>query len=112
MDELVNKTEYIIYLSAYEDDKLSNFYKGTFRGVHRLQDKYIFVDVIETKIERMEHSTYCSLIRNNLVFFPKDLYTFHDIKKVKENGKKAIENMEKRSLDMVLKRLVNEHFEW
>jgi len=112
MDELVNRNKYIMYLSAYEDDKLSNFHKGTFRGVHRLKDKYIFVDVIETKIERMEHSNYCSIIRNDLVIFPKDVYTFHDIKKVKENGKKAIQNMEKRSLDMVLKRLINEHFEW
>lgn len=112
MDELVNRSEYIMYLSAYEDDKLSNFYKGTFRGIHSLQNKLIFIDVIERKIERMEHTNYCSMIRNNVVLFPKDLYTFHDIKKVKENGKKAIQNMEKRSLDLVLKRLVNEHFEW
>ena len=112
MDELVNRSEYIMYLSAYEDDKLSNFYKGTFKGVHSLQNTLIFIDVVERKIERMEHSNYCSMIRNDLVFFPKDLYTFHDIKKVKENGKKAIQNMEKRSLDIVLKRLVNEHFEW
>lgn len=112
MNDLVNKKKYIAYLTAEKEDRLQNFYKGTFRGVHRLQDKYIFVDVIERHTERMEHSNYCSMTMSNLVFFPKDVYTFHDIKKVKENGKKAIQNMEKRSLDMVLKRLVNEHFEW
>jgi hypothetical protein len=36
---------------------------------------------------------------------------FYDSHKVK-NAKKARENMEKRSLDIILKRLVNEHFEW
>jgi hypothetical protein len=49
--------------------------------------------------------------RYDLMFF-NDVYTFHDIDQIKENGKKAIQNMEKRTLDMVLKRLVNEHFEW
>jgi hypothetical protein len=38
-------------------------------------------------------------------------YKFYDAEKVK-NGQNAINNMEKRALDMILKRLVNEHFEW
>jgi hypothetical protein len=46
------------------------------------------------------------------MFLPKNVYTFHDVDQVKENKKNAIHRMEKRSLDMVLKRLVNEHFEW
>lgn len=54
---------------------------------------------------------YTSMSRYDLMFFVNDVYTFHDIDQVKENGKKVIQNMEKRSLDMVLKRLVNEHFE-
>ena len=112
MNELIIRNEYIMYLSAYEDDKLSNFYKGTFRGVHRIQDKYIFVDVIQRKSEPMGHSNHCSMIRSDMVFFPKDVYTFHNITTVKENGKKAIQNMEKRALDKILKILVNEHFEW
>ena len=36
---------------------------------------------------------------------------FYDAEKVK-SAKKAFQSMEKRSLDMVLKRLVNENFEW
>jgi hypothetical protein len=38
-------------------------------------------------------------------------YKFYDAEKVK-NGQNAIKNMEKRSLDIVLKLIVNEHFEW
>ena len=114
--ELVNTKKYVMYLSAYKDDKLMNFYKGTFRGVHSLQDTLIFNDVIEMKSEpttfRGHSGYYVSMKRNDLMFFRKDVYTFHDIEQVKENGKRAIQRMEKRSLDIILKRLVNEHFEW
>lgn len=37
---------------------------------------------------------------------------YHDIEQIIENGKKARQAMEQRSLNMVLKRLVNENFEW
>jgi hypothetical protein len=48
--------------------------------------------------------------KNRADFCKTDI--FHDVEKVKENSKYAIQNMESRSLDMILKRLVNEHFEW
>jgi len=116
--ELVNHKKYIAYLTAKKEDRLQNFYKGTFRGVHSIQN-LIFVDVIQKKTGPEElfiylgHTgRYTALIRKNLMFFPNDVYTFHDIDQVKENKKNAIQSMEKRTLDMILKRLVNEHFEW
>ena len=36
----------------------------------------------------------------------------YDLDKIKDNAKKAKEQMEKRALDIVLKGLVNEHFQW
>ena len=36
----------------------------------------------------------------------------YDLDKIKENAKKAKEQMEKRALDIILKGLVNEHFQW
>lgn len=116
--ELVNKKKYIAYLSAEKEDKLQNFYKGTFRGVHRINNNLIFNDVIEhhtypEEIIYLGHrARYTSMSRYDLMFFVNDLYTFHDIDQVKENKKKAIESMEKRTLNMILKRLVNEYFEW
>ncbi len=108
--------QYIVYLTEYKENKLMNFYKGTFRGDHYFQDKYIFIDVIEMKRELTtfmgRSGYYVSMKINNIMLFSKNIYTFCDIEKVKENGKKAIQSMEKRSLDMVLKRLVNETFEW
>jgi hypothetical protein len=117
--ELVNKKKYIAYLTAEKEDRLQNFYKGTFRGVHSINNNLIFVDVIQKKTHPEEliiylgrTGRYTALIRKDLMFFPKGVYTFHDVDEVKESKKNAIQRMEKRSLDMVLKRLVNEHFEW
>lgn len=113
--ELVNQKEYIMYSTAYKEDKLLNFYKGIFQGLY-YNDKLIFEDVVEIKSvpgEFLGHSgRFTSRLRRDLLFLPKKLYTFHDIEQVKENGQKAIQNMEKRALDMILKRLVNEQFEW
>ena len=36
----------------------------------------------------------------------------YDLEEIKENGKQAREAMEQRALNLVLKQLVNEHFEW
>ena len=116
--ELVNKKKYIAYLTAEKEDRLQNFYKGTFRGVHRINNNLIFIDIIkhETYPEEIiylgHRCTSSSMSRYDLMFFINDVYTFHDVDQIKENGKKAIQSMEKRTLDMVLKRLVNEHFEW
>ena len=41
-----------------------------------------------------------------------DIDKFYDIQQMRENKIKAIQRMEQRSLDIILKRLVNEHFEW
>lgn len=37
---------------------------------------------------------------------------FYDVEEIRDNAKKARQQLEKRSLNMVLKRLVNEQFEW
>jgi hypothetical protein len=37
---------------------------------------------------------------------------FYDPEEIKKNAQKARQTMEQRTLNMILKRLVNEHFEW
>ena len=37
---------------------------------------------------------------------------FYDLQEIRDNSRKAREAMEKRALDKILKRLVNENFEW
>jgi hypothetical protein len=45
-----------------------------------------------------------------LAFCPRD--TYYDVEKVRENSQKAIQTMEQRTLNMILKRLVNDEFQW
>jgi hypothetical protein len=44
------------------------------------------------------------------IFFETDYY--YDPEKIRENAQHAKENMERRSLDIILKRLINEEFQW
>jgi hypothetical protein len=37
---------------------------------------------------------------------------FYDIEEIREKGKKARQAMESRALDKILKKIVNENFEW
>ena len=44
------------------------------------------------------------------IFFEEDYY--YDAEIIRENAQIAKQSMEQRSLDMILKRLVNEYFKW
>ena len=37
---------------------------------------------------------------------------FYDLEDIREKGRKAKQAMEQRSLDIILKKIVNENFEW
>lgn len=43
-------------------------------------------------------------------FFEKDYY--YDPEQIRENSKRARDKMEQRALNMILKRVVNEEFQW
>jgi hypothetical protein len=45
-----------------------------------------------------------------LAFCPRDRY--YDVEKVRKNAQRAIQTMEQRSVNMILKRLVNDEFQW
>ena len=44
--------------------------------------------------------------------FSYDYDLYYDIQEIRDNAIKARQNMEQRSLDLILKRLINEEFEW
>lgn len=54
---------------------------------------------------------YTITISPKLTFCHYTDYDYYDVHKL-NNAKKAKYDMEKRALDIILKRLVNEHFEW
>ena len=88
---------------------------GTYIGrVFDDEEDYILKDVIQkTKSKSIVVSYFMRKprkIKPNAVFTPNDIV--YDLEEIKENGKKARQNMEQRALDKILKRLVNETFEW
>jgi hypothetical protein len=110
--ELVEGKKYIIYRL---NDNI--FWKGTFCGQYqRYYEEYpnlIFIHCIQDNSDlSCQGLTPMNLDnwKNRIDFCKKDI--FHDVDQLKKNSKYARECMEQRSLDIVLKRLVNEHFEW
>ena len=54
---------------------------------------------------------YSNYISDELSFYNYTDYNYYDVCKL-NNAKKARHDMEKRALNIVLKRLVNEEFDW
>ena len=85
---------------------------GTYIGrVFDDEEDYILKDVIQKNKPFVSYiMRKPRKIKPNAVFTPNDI--LYDLEEIKENGQKARQDMEKRALDAVLKRLVNETFEW
>ena len=85
---------------------------GTYIGrVFDDEDDYILKDVIQKNKPFASYSMRKPRkIKPNAVFGPNDIV--YDLDQIRENGKQARQDMEQRALNIVLKRLVNEHFEW
>ena len=111
--ELVQGKQYIIHRS---DNKFKTFWKGIFRGEYQRYfenaPNLVFVECVRSDLNSEPDYGMLTIgpYKNRLDFHKTDI--FHDVEKVKDNRKNAIQNMEKRSLDMVLKRVVNEMFQW
>jgi hypothetical protein len=101
--------------TVYVVDSAYETYIGTYRGV--MNNKYfppyknVLCDV-KAKIKNNSKSVipsnpilvqYISIHKDDIVY---------DLDKIKQVAKKAKETFEKRALDKILRRLVNEEFEW
>ena len=98
------------------ETKDKNHYIGTYKEFVK-QYGYIMYYVLDDVTNY--HTNYCSFwlrkptpekLKTTAFFSSTDI--FYDLEEIKENGKKARQNMEQRSLNMILHRLVNEHFGW
>jgi hypothetical protein len=95
-DELESGREYyILHCDGYTCKK----YKGTF-DVYRYSrmggDRYAFA----------------WFYHNSLSYYYTDDDEFYDVEKIRENSQRAIHDMEQRSLNIILKRIVNDDFQW
>lgn len=108
---LIPKKKYAVILR-------DTLYIGTYSGRVDYEgenySEYFFVDVTKQRTSRY-FSKYN--LRNKAI---KQKYptgfevdtNFYDLEEIRENGQKAIQSMEQRALDKILKRIVNENFEW
>jgi hypothetical protein len=49
--------------------------------------------------------------KSEFSFFSKE-FEFYDVQEIRDNAQKAIQSMEERALKIILKRLINDDFEW
>ena len=104
MNLIVGNEYYILHIGIQFKGK----YKAFFSNEHC--SYYSFTHVQMKTIGNFGDPKYSFIEYSHYVFTDAD--TFCDIEKMRDNKIKAIQRMEQRSLDMVLKRLVNEHFQW
>jgi hypothetical protein len=71
---------------------------------------YILDNVTDYHYSYWSKKTKPEKLKGTAFFNPTD--TFYDLEEIRENGKRARQRMEQRALDIILKRLVNEHFKW
>jgi hypothetical protein len=110
--ELRSGCEYIISHDGTIHDK--KIYKGTFIERHESRSSRFI------PIEKRGYGgpyeiviSWYSLFYingNKKYFFESD--TYYDLSTIKKNAIQARKNMEQRALDKILKRIVNEEFEW
>ena len=87
---------------------------GTYIGRVFDDEDYILKDVMQKNKPKNKSVTYFMRrprkIKPTAVFTSNDIV--YDLEEIRENGKKARQQMEQRALDKILKSIVNENFQW
>ena len=77
-------------------------HQGFYKGVY-VRNKGYYLEFIAHKLDYIPDIT--------MLFTPTD--KFYDYDKIKERAVKAVQNMEKRSLNMILRNVIGDNsFEW
>ena len=81
--------------------------------------KYIgeFLDLLDAEYFGKQYCRFVNVrpispksCAERITFYGSD--TYYDVEEIRKNKQRAIQTMENRTLNMILKRLVNEEFEW
>ena len=106
MKLIIGNEYYILHIAI----KFKGKYKTFFSNDHCCYYSFTDVQMQTIGYSKFGDPNYSIIEYSHYVF--TDVDTFYDIQQMKVNKIKAIQSMEQRSLDIILKRLVNEHFEW
>lgn len=98
--------------TVYVVDSEYETYIGTYRGKNN--NKYFPPNIlweVEVRMKNKSNTKKSEPIIVNFVSINKN-DIIYDLDKIKQDSKRAKESFEQRSLNKILKRLVNENFEW
>lgn len=95
--------------TVYAVEREYETFIGTYRG--KSNKKYFPPNILWDVKVRIKSNIKSEPIVVNFVSINKNDHIY-DLDKIKCESKKAKESFEKRSLNKILKRLVNENFEW
>ena len=98
--------------TVYVVDSEYETYIGTYRG--KSNKKYFPPNIlwdVKVRIKNKSNKKNTEPIIVNFVSINKN-DIIYDLDKIKQASKKAKESFEKRTLDKILKTLINEQFEW
>lgn len=101
-DELIPNRRYII-------ERMNHNTKSDYEILEGIFEKYVSHSPPTAFMRNMKRN---SLPNVSHYGFSNEYDVYHDIEEIRDNAKKAIQMMEQRSLDLILKRLVNEEFQW
>ena len=93
--KLVKNRRY--YIQTKERSAIVN---GNFFGS---SNTHLYFTDLKWYNKKINHGIYKVYINN---------HTFYDLEEIRDNAKMARQQMEQRALHKILKRLVNEEFEW
>jgi hypothetical protein len=102
-ENMIGGKKYYIHLPSceyYEDEYYRGTYMGKFRSYYQPIATFEYVFKIASGIVAFMPDRLCCDIRA----------VFYDPEIIKENAEKARQSMEKRALDIILKKLINEDF--
>jgi hypothetical protein len=106
MNLIVGQEYYILHIGI----KFKGKYKTFFSNEHCTYHSFTDVEMKTINNSKFGEPKYSTIEYSHYVFTNTD--TFHNIQQMRENKIKSQESMEQRTLDIILKRLVNEHFQW
>ena len=105
----INEDYIIITRTIYKNKNQVKIYSGIYYGDYYSSQQYLFGNV--GRVNKPYNVKYA--IKPLKIFSQSDQYIkFYKMQQILEKSKEAKENMEKRALNTILKKLINEEFYW
>lgn len=96
----------LVYNKRYCIETRKNIVNAIFMGSYN-KKQHLYFSQFKRYNRKIKHGIFILYNHNNFKY-----YDYNDIEEIREKSKKARQQMEQRSLNMILKRLVNEEFQW